>query len=343
LRWRLRRDRQAAVFPDFPDEPEPPGPDSAELNRELLAGNALRTQALAERLLLRIEDAERGEENPERLSFLFQLDHLATRLRRESERQLLFADRLPTPMHPEPLALTDVLRITVGHCSDYRRVHLTELPSNRLENALADDLAHLLAELIDNSLALSPAQARVRLSGCELGSGGMLIQVDDEGIGMDETLLAELNMALREPALPGDVSVPHSGLRLVGSIAQRHGLQVRLYPGIPRGVSAQVMIPPESVYPPAPVAAAAPGGQAAGPVPPGGLGGPVPSYAPMPARAPGQRRRGEVLPRRDDLPRRPDEFSPPRWELPDPDPGDVERAMNDGAAFSEGWEGPWQA
>jgi len=154
-------------------------------------------------LLLAIEEAERHEGDPGRLDFLFQVDHLATRLRRESERQLLFADRVPAAAGPEPATAADVVRVAVGHCADYQRIHVAELPPHRIDAAVADDLPHLLAELIDNGLALSPSRAQVRVSGCELGGGGLLIQVDDEGIGMDEALFADLNTALRDPTEPG--------------------------------------------------------------------------------------------------------------------------------------------
>lgn len=342
--WRSRRT-------DPPPSSEPPffGPDTAELSRELLAANALRTQALAERLLLAIEEAERHEGDPGRLDFLFEVDHLATRLRRESERQLLFADRVPAAAGPEPATVADVVRVAVGHCADYQRIHVAELPPHRIDAAVADDLPHLLAELIDNGLALSPSRAQVRVSGCELGGGGLLIQVDDEGIGMDEALFADLNTALRDPTEPGDLQQPHTGLRLVALIAYRHLLNVRLYPGTPRGISAQVMIPAGSVYPTesgeATPSHQEPQRRASPPQPAAPLR--RPSFTPhretpLPTV---QEHNGHA--KREELPRRPPPLTAGHafgrdHAPPDPQPGDVEQASLDVADFSEGWEGPWQ-
>jgi hypothetical protein len=329
--WRSRR-----TEPPSSTELADPLPDTAELSRELLASNALRTQALAERLLLTIEDAERHEEDPGRLDFLFEVDQLATRLRRESERQLLFADRIPVPTGPEPAGLADVIRVAVGHCADYQRIQVSELPPHRIDTAIAEDLPHLLAELIDNGLALSPARTRVRVSGYELGGGGLLVQIDDEGIGMDEALFAELNAALRDPAEPGDLERPHTGLRLVALIAYRHLLQIRLHPAIPRGVSAQVMIPAGSVYPAE--VAPEPAAEYERPAP---EAPPLqrPRFTPHSDPAPGS---AEWSPNGAPLPRRPAGAARRASPPPDPEPGDVERAVADVADFSEGWEGPWQ-
>jgi hypothetical protein len=340
--WRSRR-----TEPPTSIELADPSPDTAELSRELLAANALRTQALAEQLLLTIEDAERHEEDPGRLDFLFEVDQLATRLRRESERQLLFADRVPAPMGPKPASLADVIRVAVGHCADYQRVQVAELPPEQIDNAIAEDLPHLLAELIDNGLALSPARTRVRVSGYELGGGGLLVQIDDEGIGMDKALFAELNAALRDPTEPGDLDRPHTGLRLVALIAYRHLLQVRLHPATPRGVSAQVMIPAASVYaarvaPPVEPDRAEPDrAQPDRAQPDRRETSPLlrPRFTPHSETAPGP---AEQSPGRAPLPRRPAASARRDPRPPDPEPGDVERAVADVADFSEGWEGPWQ-
>ena len=50
-----------------------------------------RSQSLVERQIRLIDDLEQGEQDPERLSSLFQMDHLATRMRRNSENLLVLA------------------------------------------------------------------------------------------------------------------------------------------------------------------------------------------------------------------------------------------------------------
>ena len=50
-----------------------------------------RSQSLVERQIRLIDDLEQGEQDPERLANLFQMDHLATRMRRNSENLLVLA------------------------------------------------------------------------------------------------------------------------------------------------------------------------------------------------------------------------------------------------------------
>ena len=52
---------------------------------------ARRSQILVDRLIGHLDRLERGEEDPDRLAELFQLDHLATRMRRNSENLLVLA------------------------------------------------------------------------------------------------------------------------------------------------------------------------------------------------------------------------------------------------------------
>jgi Nitrate and nitrite sensing len=57
----------------------------------IFAGFLRRDSSLLEPLLRQIDDLELGEEDPERLAVLFRLDHLATRLRRNSDSALVLA------------------------------------------------------------------------------------------------------------------------------------------------------------------------------------------------------------------------------------------------------------
>src|SRR5262249_528534 len=50
-----------------------------------------RSQSLVERQIRLIDDLEQGEQDSERLGNLFQMDHLATRMRRNSENLLVLA------------------------------------------------------------------------------------------------------------------------------------------------------------------------------------------------------------------------------------------------------------
>ena len=83
-----------------------------------------RTQTLVERQIALIDDLERGEEDGRRLADLFKLDHLATRMRRNSENLLVLAGHEPPRKRTEPARLVDVIRASLSEVEDYERVEL---------------------------------------------------------------------------------------------------------------------------------------------------------------------------------------------------------------------------
>jgi hypothetical protein len=77
----------------------------------------------------------------------------------------------------------------------------------------------------------------------ELSSGGVLIEVSDQGIGVSEARLTDMNWRLDNPPTI-DVSVSrHMGLFAVARLAERHRVRVRLRPAQPQGLSALVWLP----------------------------------------------------------------------------------------------------
>ena len=83
---------------------------------------ARRSQILVDRLIGHLDRLERGEQDPDRLSELFQLDHLATRMRRNDENLLVLAGADSTRIQREPAALMDVLRAAQSEVEHYTRI-----------------------------------------------------------------------------------------------------------------------------------------------------------------------------------------------------------------------------
>src|SRR5260370_41836352 len=80
-----------------------------------------RSQSLVERQIRLIDELEQGEQDPERLGSLFQMDHLATRMRRNSENLLVLAGHDSTRGWDQPVPLVDVLRAAVSESEQYAR------------------------------------------------------------------------------------------------------------------------------------------------------------------------------------------------------------------------------
>ncbi|MFK8849079.1 nitrate- and nitrite sensing domain-containing protein [Streptomyces sp. Ac-502] len=231
---------------------------------------ALRTLNLVERQLTVIESLEQKEQDPDRLETLFKLDHFAARMRRNSENLLVLAGAEHSAGQPGPVPLLDVLRASISEIERYERVRVQSLPPHsQVAGFAADDISHLVAELLENATAFSPPDAHVELSGWLLESGEVMLSVQDEGIGMTAERLAELNDRLAAGA--GDDSLDTVdetlglGLYVVVRLAARHGVRVQLRDQKQGGITAVVVLPaailptrpaPGSVGPPPPGEAA---------------------------------------------------------------------------------------
>ncbi len=204
---------------------------------------ARRSQILVDRLIGHLDRLERGEQDPDRLSELFQLDHLATRMRRNDENLLVLAGADSTRIQREPAALMDVLRAAQSEVEQYTRVEFTIIDHDiEIAAHAVNDLVHLVAELFDNATSFSPPDTAIRVEARRIGERAVL-RVEDRGIGMTPDQYAELNERLSSPPQV-DVAVSRMmGLVVVARLAARHGVTVELQPAAQRGTVADVLLP----------------------------------------------------------------------------------------------------
>jgi signal transduction histidine kinase len=206
-----------------------------------------RSQSLVERQIRLIDDLEQGEQDPERLSNLFQMDHLATRMRRNSENLLVLAGHEVSRRWNQPVALVDVLRAAVSEIEQYERVSMNVQPGISARGQAVNDVVHLVAELVENATSFSSAETPVTVSGHLLNSGGVLLDISDQGVGMGAEEMAHANWRLDNPPVV-DVAVSRRmGLFVVARLAARHGIRVRLRPATTGGLTALVWLPDETV------------------------------------------------------------------------------------------------
>ncbi|WP_079125491.1 sensor histidine kinase [Streptomyces lushanensis] len=235
---------------------------------------SLRTLGLVERQLAVIEGLEEREQEPEQLDTLYKLDHMATVMRRHSENLLVLAGHDHGHGSNGPVPLVDVLRAAVSEIERYERVTIHSLPPHaQVAGFAADDLSHLMAELLENATSFSPPDAEVQLSGWQLEGGEVMLSVQDQGIGMSADRLAELNARLAEPEDAKDTGEPDDvegrarkrygseiegeglGLRVAALLAARHGVRIELREHQQGGVAAVVVLP-QALLPASPPAGA---------------------------------------------------------------------------------------
>ncbi len=204
---------------------------------------ARRSQILVDRLIGHLDRLERGEEDPDALAELFQLDHLATRMRRNDENLLVLAGADSTRVQREAASLLDVLRAAQSEVEHYTRIEFGVIDRDiEVASHAVNDLVHLLAELFDNATAFSPPDSHVVVEARRVGDQATLY-VEDRGIGISSEQLAELNERL---TMPPEVDVTVSrmmGLVVVARLAARHGVKVELRRAADRGTVADVALP----------------------------------------------------------------------------------------------------
>ncbi|MCP2361223.1 signal transduction histidine kinase [Nonomuraea thailandensis] len=202
-----------------------------------------RSQTLVERQITLIDGLEQGEQDEQRLGNLFKLDHLATRMRRNSENLLVLAGQDPPRRWSQPVKLVDVARASLSEVESYERVVLQVPDGVSVAGQAVNDVIHLLAELVENALSFSPRETRVTVSGSRIDGGGVMLSITDSGIGMTQEELVQANERLME-APSVDVSVSRRmGLFVVARLAHRHGIRVQLRPHASGGLTAMVLIP----------------------------------------------------------------------------------------------------
>jgi signal transduction histidine kinase len=203
---------------------------------------ARRNQALVDEQRTLLVEATRNRTDPKLPGKLLQLDRLVGHARRNAYNLIVLAGGEPSHRWERPTPLTEVARAAVRDNRDAARVDVQLADDRLVVGAAADDLAGLLAELVDNATAFSEPETRVRVSGQATGSGYVL-EVEDRGLGMTDEELQEVNARLAGRQIADGDLRQRFGTWVIGLLADRHDVKVRLRRSARGGVTALVFLP----------------------------------------------------------------------------------------------------
>ncbi|TDT98186.1 signal transduction histidine kinase [Streptomyces sp. 846.5] len=215
----------------------------------LLQRIARRTQLLIGMQMKRLGEMERRHEDAEVLEGLFDLDHLAARLRRYEENLVILGGGQPQRRWRKPVLLLDVLRSAQGEVQDYRRIRIETEGQTLLSERAVGPMVHVLAELMENAVTFSKPPSPVEVSAARVGRG-LAIEIEDRGMGMDPEQYAEANQLMLAPPRMDVMSRADDarlGLYVVARLAANLGLKVELRPSSFGGTRVVVLIPPELI------------------------------------------------------------------------------------------------
>jgi signal transduction histidine kinase len=202
-----------------------------------------RNQNLLGRQLDFITELESNETDPDTLASLFRLDHLATRMRRNAESLLVLAGIDPPRKWAAPVRLTDVIRAALGEVEDYQRVTVRGVEPATILGSAAADLAHLIAEFIENALTFSPPDQNVDIRGRHRPDGYTLAIIDS-GLGMPPADIAQANRRLAGAESFTIAPSKYLGHYVAGNLAARHGIHLQLDNSPGNGITATIDLPP---------------------------------------------------------------------------------------------------
>jgi len=210
--------------------------------RRVFLNLSLRNQSILHRQLGMLDALERATDDPAALADLFRLDHLTTRMRRHAESLIILSGAAPGRSWREPVRLLDVLRAAVAEVEDYTRVEVVCDSAAAVIGPAANDVVHLIAELVENGTSFSPPNTKVEISVDTVGTG-VAVEVEDRGLGMTSADLARTNAILASPPGFDLAGGEHLGMFVVGQLAARHGIGVSLRRSHYGGVTAVVLLP----------------------------------------------------------------------------------------------------
>ncbi|WP_435149915.1 sensor histidine kinase [Micromonospora aurantiaca (nom. illeg.)] len=212
---------------------------------------ARRSQSLVDRMIGELDAIERSEEDPKRLAQLFELDHLATRMRRNDENLLVLAGADSAVPRRDDALLVDVLRAAQSEVELYNRIEFGTVDTDISVAAHAvNDVVRLVAELLDNATRFSPPNTTVVADGRRIRDY-VLIQIEDRGLGLSDDQLDSLNRRLAAPPTVDVAAFRLMGLAVVSRLASRYGIRVELRRNVEGGTVAQVTLPNSTVVLPA--------------------------------------------------------------------------------------------
>ncbi len=210
-----------------------------------------RNQKLLMRMLQSLDELEQHESDPDRLAQIYNIDHLATRMRRNAESLLILADADVARRFTGPVLVSELLRSTMSEVEEFDRIRLNVMDDAEIMGDAAADLAHLLSELTENAARFSPPSEPIEII-ARYTRMGYILAVVDSGLGLTDDEIAEANARIAAAATSAETPSRNLGLFVVGKLAGKYGMEVEIFDRVPAGLTVRVRIPRALIVSPMP-------------------------------------------------------------------------------------------
>jgi len=225
------------------DLPAPNGTATQQVT--VLVNLARRLQSLVHQGIKILDELEQQVEDPDLLRGLFEVDHIATRIRRYVENVAVLGGEVTRRQWRKPVPFASVVRSAIGEVERYSRVKPVPPIDGRLDGGAVADVVHLLAELIENATAFSPPGTQVYIR-TQRVSTGLVVEIEDRGLGQeleDERMRNALLANPEQVELGALLKDGRVGLYVVAVLARQHQIRVELRRNLFGGVTSLVLLP----------------------------------------------------------------------------------------------------
>jgi hypothetical protein len=250
MRWWRRRRRGDTAGPapssagDWGGAPRAGASAASDPHRpwqDLCSATALRLLDLAGQMSGELDTAMRDQGDPDVLDHLYKLDSFACQARRHAENLQALAGRPLLDSDRQITSLTDIIQAARGRIAGWQAVTVGSMAHIAVGEYVASDVIRVMTELLDNAVEYSPAGGPVTASGHLVADGGVLLRVEDTGIGIAEADLRRFNAFLQDPP-SGTVRGLQQGFAVIQRAIAAHCIRVFLATRS-HGTTAHVYIP----------------------------------------------------------------------------------------------------
>ncbi|MFI6070005.1 nitrate- and nitrite sensing domain-containing protein [Actinoplanes sp. NPDC051343] len=168
--------------------------------------------------------------------------HLAVRMRRHAEHLVILAGSARSRRGLGTESLATILARVAGETEHADRIAIEPVVHAEVAESVVADLGHLTGELLENALTFSAPDTPVHLS-ARRGPDGIIVEIEDRGIGMSPAALDETNRRLAQPPEFDPADSTRLGLLVVASLAAQHGIAVTLSRTGESGIRAVMTLP----------------------------------------------------------------------------------------------------
>ncbi|MBL7260189.1 sensor histidine kinase [Paractinoplanes lichenicola] len=167
---------------------------------------------------------------------------LAVRMRRHAEHLVILAGsaRSRRGLGAEPL--TTVLTRVAGEMEHAERIAIGPTANAEVPGNAVGDLGHLIGEVLANAITFSAPSTAVSVS-ARPGPDGIVVEIEDHGLGMSAAVLEQTNRRLAQPREFDPADSARLGLFVVATLAAQHSITVTLGPVDGGGTRATVTLP----------------------------------------------------------------------------------------------------